>query len=84
MQTIFEVTDDDGSVSYLHIGDAPEHDDHAITAHPLPHVHDRFHQSNLKQNKAITWLESERRPAGLFPLFKWPNQAVSPMFKSAE
>ncbi len=81
MQTIFEVYDDDGSVSYLHMGDEPkEHADH-ITGYIARNTHETFNQEYYKRNKAVSWSQSELRPMTLFPHF---SQAISPMFKGVE
>ena len=80
MQTIFEVTDDDGSVSYLHMGDAPEHDKN----NNISHLGERFGHACFKQNKAIAWPKPVWHSADLFPLFSKANPYASPMFKGTE
>ncbi len=42
MQTIFEITDDDGSISYLQMGDAPKHEHDEIHTHQISHAGERF------------------------------------------
>lgn len=74
MQTIFEVTDDDGSVSYLHIGDAASGDDtNATYRSQFGYANETFGQSGLRRNKAVMWSQSELHPAHLFPQFNLPN-----------